>query len=50
MNRCCAYNRAATNRDLWVPCARRNLRGTPFCRRHDDAFRGVILGVAAELR
>ena len=45
--RCIAYTRAAWRPNVWVPCARRRQRGSFFCRRHEDAVNGAVLGLWA---
>ena len=43
--RCIAYVRAAWERNTWVPCIRRRQCGSLFCRRHEDAVNGAVLGL-----
>ena len=47
--RCIAHVRAAWNPNAWVPCSRRQVRNSVFCRRHEDAFRGAVLGMWVEI-
>jgi hypothetical protein len=43
--RCIAYVRAAWEPRAWVPCIRRRQWGSVFCRRHEDAVNGAVLGL-----
>jgi hypothetical protein len=45
MKRCIAYRRSDISRSAWVPCARRAAQGSRFCRSHEDAVDGVVLGL-----
>ncbi len=45
--RCIAYVRAGWDPQAWVPCSRRRQCGSLYCRRHEDAVNGAILGLWA---
>jgi hypothetical protein len=48
MSRCIAYTRSPISRNAWNPCRRRAADGSHFCRRHDDAVDGAILGLVLQ--
>ena len=50
MKRCRAFKPIAGTRTAWVRCARRAEKGSRFCRGHEDAIVGAMLGVVVEAR
>ena len=46
---CLAHVRAGWNPSAWVPCSRRRVSNSVFCRRHEDVFRGAVLGMWLEI-
>lgn len=48
MSRCIAYTRSTISRNAWNPCKRNAVDGSRFCRRHDDAVDGAILGLVLQ--
>jgi hypothetical protein len=45
--RCIAYVRAGWDPHAWIPCSRRRQCGSLYCRCHEDAVNGAILGLWA---
>ena len=45
MPRCLSYTRAGTSAEAWARCVRRAAEGSRFCRFHEDAVNGVVLGL-----
>jgi len=43
--RCIAYVRAGWEPNAWVPCSGRSQCGSLYCRRHEDAVNGAVLGL-----
>lgn len=48
MPRCIAYTRSPLSRNAWNPCKRKAVPGSRFCRQHDDAVDGAILGLVLQ--
>jgi hypothetical protein len=44
MKKCEAYYPIAGSRTAWIPCVRKAEPGSRFCRRHDEAITGALLG------
>jgi hypothetical protein len=44
MKKCRAYYPIAGSRAAWIPCVRTAEEGSGFCRRHEDAILGAMLG------
>jgi len=45
MPRCLSYIRVGISAEGWARCARRAAEGSRFCRFHEDAVNGVVLGL-----
>ncbi len=45
MPRCLSYTRAGISAEGWTRCARRAAKGSRFCRFHENAVNGVVLGL-----
>jgi hypothetical protein len=44
MKKCKAFNPVAGSRTAWLPCARKAQPGSAFCKKHNDAITGALLG------
>ena len=45
MPRCLAYVRRGNSTHAWAPCVRRAAADSRFCRAHENALNGVVLGL-----
>jgi len=45
MKRCIAYRREGRSPNAWIRCSRRASKFSRFCRTHEDAVHGVVLGL-----
>jgi hypothetical protein len=45
MPRCISYIRTGISAEAWTRCTRRAAAGTRFCRSHENALNGAVLGL-----
>jgi hypothetical protein len=45
MPRCLAYVRPGNSKHAWVRCVRQAAAGSQFCRSHENAINGAVLGL-----
>ena len=45
MKKCIAFRPVGVSPRAWIPCGRRAVKHSPFCKQHADAMNGAVLGL-----